>query len=122
MIADYTYYTDTYKGTAVKSSSEYEKLEKRAELEMGKYIDINAETYTDNEKMCCCSLVDIINAFNSVSDTATKGIKSESVSGYSVSYSDSNTIFIDMKKRIKEEIALWLGINTTYRGVGRHVL
>lgn len=122
MIADYTYYTTTYKGTAVTNSSDYARLEKRAELYLKDYINVEAESFTDNEKMCCCSLVDILNTYNAAADAPSKGIKSESVSGYSVSYSDGNTIFIDLKKQIKNEIALWLGINVTYKGVGRHVL
>lgn len=123
MIATYEYYRNTYQGTKYDNEAQYNKAEKRAELELSKYIDITAEPLSDNVVNCCCSLVDILAACDSVQDTLIKGVSSESVSGYSVSYSNTFQISAGIRKRIRDEIMLWLGSSIeTCRGVGRSVV
>lgn len=123
MIANFTYYTGTYKGTRFATEADFNKAAKRAEQVLKKYINTNASTFTEDEKMCCCSLSDMFDIYSSTNEKNINGVTSESVSGYSVSYSSSGDAYINFKRKIKEEIQLWLGEHITeYRGVGRHVI
>lgn len=123
MIANYQYYKDTYRGSYFKTEDDFNKAEKRVEMELKNYIDITAETYTEDEKMCCCSLSDIIGIYYETDEKTIKGINSESVSGYSVSYSSTAESYLNFRNKIKAEIELWLGNRIKKcRGVGRHVL
>lgn len=123
MIASFQYYTDTYKGTRFTTEDAFNKCERRAEQELKNYIDTGANTFTDEEKMCCCSLSDILDIYNSNNEKNINGITKEDVSGYSVTYSSTADAYFNFKRKIKDEIELWLGKKIhKCRGVGRHVL
>ena len=126
MIADYTYYTDTYGGDMFDSETEYNRAERRAELELNKYIDISGPTYPDNVKMCCCSLAELFNGLTETETRMLSGIYSEKVSGYSITYGGMTADRLAMfRQKINDIIELYLGDiikNAGYRGVSRHVL
>ena len=125
MIITYQYYTDTYHGTHFTSATQpsFLRAEKRAEMEVGKYTDLTAENISDNVKMCICSLSEIFDVYENNKNTFLKGVSSESVSGYSVSYGSSASFTDNLKAQIQDEIELWLGKNGgNCRGVGRYAL
>ena len=119
MIADYAYYIGTYHGDKLTQAA-FEKNVIRAEKEMKKYISI-PDNPTDDYKMCCCSLTEIINDNQNVENIRFKGLKNESVQGYSVSYENASETKFSAKKRIIDEINFWIDGANIHRGVGRDV-
>lgn len=129
MIANYQYYTETFGGNKFDSQASYNKFERKAELELKKYIDINADSFSSEIKDCCCSLSELYSEFSETEDRISRGVYSETVSGYSVSYGSYALGLSRFRDRIKEILELYLGDilgdaihNAGYRGVGRHVL
>lgn len=91
--ADYTYYADTYMGTA--SSEEFPRLVIRASSFLDYFTQNRAKDNADMEavKLCCCALVDKYKVIEAAQDLAARRlsgaletdaeVKSETVGGYS---------------------------------------
>jgi hypothetical protein len=120
-MVDYTYYTGTYHGSYFKNQNDFLRNESIAVQILSKYYQI-PEVLTDNIKKCVCALSETVDKRENAIKAQQNGISSESVSGYSVSYSSAVSIKYNYNKEILDIIDLWIGsAANTCRGVGRHV-
>lgn len=103
---DYLYYKLTYKGTIFSDESEFEKYEKLAD----KYIksQINDSVEYDPSELYDCVLA-VAEALHESSGALN--LKSESVDGYSVTYSS------DFSKNLLNILKLYLPKKLLYRGI-----
>lgn len=123
-LVSYDYYCNNYNGTRFSDEASFNVAERKAELILSKYITIPSEP-SDNIKMCICSLSDYTDKMSEIEDKISRGIYSERVSGYSISYGSLTERRRSMSDGIMEILELWLGndySNLGYRGVSRHVL
>jgi len=113
--ADYTYYTSTYKGVAVDATS-FNSYSRKATLEIKKYTfnRIDEVSIPDETKMCCCEIAEIL--FKDKQEDA-KGIASEKVGEYSVSYVSPEAKEKLLSVSIRSIIYNWLeNTGLLYRG------
>ena len=82
--ADYAYYTDTYEGVVIDTAS-FDYYARGATMLIGihTFNRIADDNIPDEAKMCCCELAE---ALFKADKEDTKGIASEKVGEYSVSY------------------------------------
>ena len=96
MYADFAFYRDVYKGTAVNEDA-FAALERQASLFIDR-ITFNrlhqGRSVTDTVKTAACAVVDALKEHEAArQETATAaGIKSENTDGYSVTYQSSEDI------------------------------
>ena len=96
MYADFAFYRDAYKGTAVNEDA-FAALERQASLFIDR-ITFNrlhqGRSVTDTVKTAACAVVDALKEHEAArQETATAaGIKSENTDGYSVTYQSSEDI------------------------------
>ena len=115
--ADYTYYTDTYKGFKTPSAS-FEYYSERASevLDNNVNVEIDATiltTYETQIKKCVCALTDIL--YSDENDKQKK-ITSEKTLTYSVTYDSSTTK--SLEQSISKVLALYLTDTTLiFRGL-----
>lgn len=113
--ADNAYYTDTYKGAVIDTAS-FDLFARKATQEIKKYTlnNINEASIPDDVKMCCCELADLL--YKSDQED-TKGISSEKVGEYSVSYVSPEAKEKLMSVSIRSIIYNWLAMTgLLYRG------
>ena len=115
MLADFTFYKNTYKGIVFSDATSYEYYGERASDELAPYSDKSVFT-TDEKaasqlKKCACKIADIL--FSSTSGNAQgKAVTSENIVGYySVSYATVT------QEQIKAQITAAV---KTY--IGRYIL
>jgi hypothetical protein len=112
--ADYTYYTDTFRGIKIPSES-FNYYSDRASEELDFYVNVTIseilDDYTTEIKKAVCAVADL------VYDNANTGIvKSESSLSYSVSYDTSRGKALE--KNIYNIISKYLSkTNLLFRGV-----
>jgi len=113
---DYTYYTGTYKGTKIPSTS-FDKFGLRASyviknVLMGKdYTDYNDTDYTTDVKMATCSIADILYDEETYADNTSNGsITSEKIGDYSKSFGNQETVSKETDKKVKKELFMYLGM------------
>ena len=108
MFADYQYYTDTFKGTKIKSQDEYTYLGQQASLYISKYTNV----VDDNTKACECAISEYLKDSLKQSNMTSESIPN----AYSVSWgaNDSNTQY----SQIKAILELYLGEDYGYSSVG----
>lgn len=88
MYADFDYYAHTYGGTVI-DSADFGYYERKAE----KYINtvtfgrVSEDNLSDDIRDAVCEVAELY--FDKKSSSASKGIASEKIGDYSVSYSDS---------------------------------
>ena len=87
--ADYTFYTDVYKGDM--GAEEFERWAARAGLHIDRYTSGRAagapESMERALSLCCCAVADLLRAWHDQDARTQSGlVASESVDGYSVSY------------------------------------
>lgn len=82
--ADYAYYTDTYKGAVIDTAS-FDLYARRATQIINQHTfgRVQEGNIPEEVKMCCCELAE---ALFKADKEDTKGIASEKVGEYSVSY------------------------------------
>jgi hypothetical protein len=113
--ADYTYYTGTFKGAVIDTAS-FDSLARKATQEIRRYTFnrvIDTEI-SDDVKMCCCELADL---FFKADQEDTKGLASEKVGEYSVSYVSPEAKEKLLNSSIISIIYNWLSMTgLLYRG------
>lgn len=114
MIADYTFYKDTYKGITISNADEYEYFGERASDELALYVDRLPNTLTAQValKKCACAIADTLYGYYKSHKDGYSGstVSSESVNGYySVSYGGSGSSQNELKEQIFNSIRLYLG-------------
>lgn len=87
--ADYTFYTDVYKGDM--SAEEFERWAAKADLQIDRFTRSRAACAPESMKralsLCCCTVADQLRAWQEQDARTQSGlVASESVDGYSVSY------------------------------------
>ena len=87
--ADYTFYTDVYKGDM--SAEEFERWAAKADLQIDRFTRSRAACAPESMKralsLCCCAVADQLRAWQEQDARTQSGlVASESVDGYSVSY------------------------------------
>lgn len=112
MLADYTFYKETYKGIVIADANSFEYFGERASDELALYS--NYSVFKENAdaenqlKKCACRIAEILYSKSNNGKSIDKSITSESVAGYySVSYAtptDAQT-----KGQIDTAIKLYIG-------------
>lgn len=87
--ADYTFYTDVYKGDM--SAEEFERWAAKADLQIDRFTRSRAACAPESMKralsLCCCTVADQLRTWQEQDARTQSGlVASESVDGYSVSY------------------------------------
>lgn len=115
---DYSYYTDTYKGSSIPESA-FDRVANKAQAKIDYYtfnrIDETAD-YMNKVKMCCCDIAEQIYTH----DTAKtgNGIASEKVYDYSVTYVSQKETEQAFNSKIVSCINEWLAMTgLLYRGL-----
>ena len=103
---DYLYYKITYKGTIFNNEAEFEKYEKLAERYIKSQMNDSVE-YEPSELYDCIIAV----AETLYENNGALNLKSESVDGYSVTYSS------DFSKNLLNILKLYLPKKLLYRGI-----
>ena len=125
--ADYTFYTDVYKGDM--SAEEFERWAARAGLHIDRYTSGRAAGAPESMKralsLCCCAVADQLRTWHD-QDTRTQNglVTAETVDGYSVSYRTNRAEQTDRATERWLELYstcadfLTWPINLMYTGVG----
>lgn len=87
--ADYTFYTDVYKGDM--GAEEFERWAAKAELQIDRFTRSRAACAPESMKralsLCCCAVADQLRTWHDQDARTQSGlVTSETVDGYSVSY------------------------------------
>ena len=113
--ADFAYYAGTYKGAVIDTAS-FHKYARRATLEIRKYTfnRVDESNIPDEVKMCCCEVAEVIHKSD---QEDTKGIASEKVGEYSVSYVSPEAKEKMLSVSVRSIIYNWLAdTGLVYRG------
>lgn len=113
--ADFAYYSGTYKGAVIGIAS-FDLYARKATLEIKKHAfgNIVETSLTDEIRMCCCEVADLL--YKSDQED-TKGIASEKVGEYSVSYVAPEAKEKLLSLSIRSIIYNWLAMTgLLYRG------
>lgn len=114
---DYSYYTDTYKGSAIPETA-FGNLILKAEGLVNTYTFNRISEimpYMDKVKMCCCELAELI--LSHETELGKGSITSEKVGGYSVTYADTEKLKESFKDNTRDIIYRWLLLTgLLYRG------
>ena len=122
--ADYYYYVGSYGGTFFQSEEDFLPCANRASLYLDELTFGQAEANSDNErvKLACCAIAEQAKIIAEAdADLLTKkGMKSQSVGSFSVTFSTAEEIASHARAQIKELARLYLGpTGLLYRGVRR---
>src|SRR5574341_1473440 len=109
--ADYTYYTNTFLGTAIASSN-FLRLATLASSMIDAMTFDRAAVETDTAKidkikMATCAVAEEIQAIET--EGGVTGIQSESVGNTSVAYSPNSPKLFSYKARLREKAKAYLG-------------
>ena len=105
-MTDYLYYKKDYNGKIIADREDFERCEKVACRYMQSVINPDAEYSEDDVRDCICALCEEL-----YKNEDTANIKSETVDGYSVTYSGNS------RKELYEVLKLYLPKELLYRGV-----
>lgn len=105
-MTDYFYYKITYKGTYFENKSEFERFEKLAEKYVKSQINEDVEYEPQELFDSICAVAEAL-----FENHGTINKKSESVDGYSVTYSE------DFSKNLFNILKLYLPKKLLYRGI-----
>ena len=106
--ADFTYYTNTYLGTAI-ASPDFARLALRASTYIDRLTFNRAASDTDNTdaiKMACCAVAEEIQ--KSEADGGVDGIQSESIGQNSVTYTANSSKQLSAPDKYMQAAALYL--------------
>ena len=121
MIADFTFYKNSFKGITISTADEYEYFGERASDELAKYVDMLPDTLTAQTalKKCACAIADTLYGYYKSHKNGYSGstVSSESVNGYySVSYGGSGSAQNELGNAIFASVRLYLG-NWVFRKI-----
>ena len=105
-MTDFSYYKKNFKGNVITDASLFEKYSKLALLHIKVAVNSDIKYKEDEIADCICALAEQLSRFED-----TKNIKSESVDGYSVTYSDN------LNKTLRETLKIYLPKELLYRGI-----
>lgn len=105
-MTDYLYYKKNYKGKIIKDKSEFERCEKLADRYIKSVINSDIEYKEEDISDCICALSE---QFYEHEDS--KNIKSETVDGYSITYSGN------YNKSLYDTLRIYLPKELLYRGI-----
>lgn len=106
---EYSFYTDTYFGTVITSSSIWNRLIRKATAYFNKLDTNYTLVYTeDGKNSALCAMCEVMLNYEDLKDKS-----SESDGSYSVTFNKDKTT--DLNKNIMEEISIYIDI---YRGQG----
>lgn len=92
--ADYTFYTDVYKGDM--NAEEFERWAAKADLQIDRLTTGRAASAPESMEralsLCCCAVADQLRTWHDQDSRTQNGlVASETVDGYSVSYRTNGT-------------------------------
>ena len=116
MYADYTYYSESYGGSAV-SADDFPRLAAKASAYIDSVTMGRAAANTDNDRLkcCCCDLVETL---HSSEDTGGMLKQSETVGSWSYTL-NSAAADKTVEDFMYTKCRTWLPADWLYRGVGR---
>lgn len=114
--ADYTYYTETYKGAVIDAASfDLYAAKATQTIKLHTFNRINEDNIPEEAKMCCSELAEAVYKHDKIKDNGN--IASEKVGEYSVSYADKEKTEQLYRSKCHEIIYRWLGMTgLLYRG------
>jgi len=117
---NYTYYTTDYNGTRFSDETTFNRYEKMAERYINRYGEFDFTE--DSGKDCICAVSDSLYDYDKIA-VSSAGKQSESVAGYSVTYSTNQSIKKELNRQIIDLINLYFGDGAVsiITGVSRHV-
>lgn len=112
----YAFYTDTYKGTKIPSTS-FSQYGLRASYKVNEqimnrdYTTFNSVDNTVNVQMATCSVADILyDEDASLSSTSNGTLTSEKIGDYSRSFDNQDNLTKNTNLKIKRELSMYLGL------------
>lgn len=124
--ADYTFYTDVYKGDM--SAEEFERWAAKADLQIDRLTTGRAASAPESMEralsLCCCAVADQLRTWHDQDSRTQNGlVASETVDGYSVSYRTNGTEddrTVSRRRELRNVCVdhLTWPINLMYTGVG----
>jgi len=121
MYADYTFYSDEYRGYKLDGDS-FPRLAQRASDYLD-YITLGkAQGAADDTRLkkACCAIAEAFDEIEKAESSSKDGgeIASEHVGGHSVTYRSSAEYIVGVQKRLKEAARMYLGgTGLLYRGI-----
>ena len=114
---DYSYYTDTYKGSSIPEAA-FDKMANKAQANVDYYtfnrIDETAD-YMNKVKMCCCELSEYL--YKQDNKDHEDDVQSEKKGEWSTTYISAKEAESLKQSKIKEIINNWLAMTgLLYRG------
>ena len=120
--ADYNYYTTEYLAgkSAAVAEADFPYYARQASATINQYThgNIDENNVPEEARLCCCELVEAMNAANLSEASQKAGVSSESVQGWSQSYESSEARETAFRSSQRECIYKWLGgTGLLYSGV-----
>ena len=110
MFADYEFYTDIYHGTSIPKA-DFSKNERMAAAFIDALTFGRASRLTDvpeEVKLASCAGAEVFYKYTKALDAQPIGVKSESVDGYSVSFTDTTELHRQRERAVTDAISLYL--------------
>ena len=130
MYIDYTFYKDTYGGSALEAEFPKLNIQAQAKVDYFTFGRIkNLNTIPENVKYCVCEVIDLVSDQNILkvkSNASDKRISSETVGSHSVSYKYGDEVYKsnvlnneELNRKVYEICATYLmnEQNLMYRGL-----
>lgn len=112
MYVDYIYYSQTYQGKVKEEN--FTPLSIKAQALVDYYTFNRIKNVTEKVRFAVCELVDVINQ-KEINDT--KGIQSEKVGSYSVTYASAEEIKAQYNQDVKRILYKYLPSELLFRGI-----
>lgn len=112
MYVDYIYYSQTYQGKVKEEN--FTPLSIKAQALVDYYTFNRIKNVTEKVRFAVCELVDVINQ-KEINDT--KGIQSEKVGSYSVTYASTEEIKVQYNQDVKRILYKYLPSELLFRGI-----
>lgn len=105
-MTDYLYYKENYQGKIINDKADFEQYAKLAVLYIKSVINSDIDFRKEDIYDCICALAEQL-----FENRDSKNVKSESVDGYSITYSG------DSGKNLYETLKLYLPKELLFRGI-----
>lgn len=116
--ADYSYYERAYLNgrAAAVPAEEFAFYAQKASACINQYtLDRIGAAVPEEVRLCCCELTELF--YRSACSGTARGVASEKVGDWSVSYENAEAARQALPKEIKSVVSLWLaGTGLLYRG------
>lgn len=114
--ADFTYYQDVFKGSAITDGNVFASLSEKATDYINAMTFNRITDITDVVRRCCCALAEQINMDNN--NQSGKLISSEKNGNYSVSYAVPSSVATEHYRKMRTICNQYLGhTGLMFRGV-----